>query len=908
MSENTEPQTTVQKSPRGPIEAQAMDVSLDEELGEDVPLASRCYMSNTKEIKLVPEQLAGYTCRWIHFASDNPSFDQFSTMVDDLMREYGDEERRVVQDGLRRFRGQNEVRGSYGPAFRPEFATFQSDASQNDDNWFDDGKGCQYSHDIPAFYSLPTIHFEATLDNSESSPPFTIVKPCASPPPSPISFSSSSDNSSVSSSISSYSSHNSSVSSSLSSSSPSPRPPTLGMLPLSSSAPSLPPVSLGISSPPALMPSSSTPPPQTAGLPPPLPTSSSKRRGFFSWAVHAAMTPTSTLEVHHAEMETHRTRSLLQYSYRFDKDPRGQEKRLLSNDLSEVSMEPIVHETWCLVVDKRNLVTVLRLAGGEIWPMGVHTSSSLFDKVPNCLRVAAWDYFHFQSHLGDLDGWTEFLRSFPGFSMLLLSGFAIFGILNDLISAAIPLVWIPAYVPRILPYLIMGRDVGLSLVLKVMSVVFTCLRAHRYHRTRGKGFHRVIRLFTKFLSYLGCYVGSPSLELCSPTLSQHINHWIEVEEKIRSQEEPPEEVFKALRSLWIIVIHFSMNFYAAPDGKVYRLNVHCAERRMIHIIRKGDKLLAHKIAAVENLERQLGVAIANIESVNQCENREMLRSIHRSAGCPAMSCMLRMCTITTPTRFVIASRDIGDLYARWIAQEEYLMRDSVTQSLVYLISSTEDELRILKGILKSQQKVIGQVARSYAKALVARHENRLDSLTTMRDWADRSNNSRSKTTSRKCPTKTCDGHNTDTPTNTKQGDDGTFQALLDSLQRRAHLKYDILMSEIERHEEAIARLKAQSALLISMKTERQGVAIFGFTLVTIIFLPLSFVTSYFGMNTSDIRDMEKGQSLFWTIAGPLTFFFLFISWLIARRGPTWKIYRQRKRLRDVEDWKWRYRD
>ncbi|KAM7209806.1 hypothetical protein V8F06_014813 [Rhypophila decipiens] len=152
MSENTKPQTTVQKSPGGLIEAQVMDVSLDGELGEDVPLASRCYMSNTKEIELVPEQLAGYTCRWIHFASANPSFDQFSTIVDDLMREYGDEERRVVQDGLRRFRGQKEVRGSYGPTFRPEFAKFQPDESQNDDNWFNDGESCQYSHDIPAFY------------------------------------------------------------------------------------------------------------------------------------------------------------------------------------------------------------------------------------------------------------------------------------------------------------------------------------------------------------------------------------------------------------------------------------------------------------------------------------------------------------------------------------------------------------------------------------------------------------------------------------------------------------------------------------------------------------------------------------------------------------------------------------
>ncbi|KAF2809040.1 uncharacterized protein BDZ99DRAFT_533424 [Mytilinidion resinicola] len=52
--------------------------------------------------------------------------------------------------------------------------------------------------------------------------------------------------------------------------------------------------------------------------------------------------------------------------------------------------------------------------------------------------------------------------------------------------------------------------------------------------------------------------------------------------------------------------------------------------------------------------------------------------------------------------------------------------------------------------------------------------------------------------------------------------------------------------------------------------EDHGKAILVFTLVTIIFLPLSFVTSYLGMNTIDIRNMENKQSLFWEIALPLT--------------------------------------
>lgn len=52
--------------------------------------------------------------------------------------------------------------------------------------------------------------------------------------------------------------------------------------------------------------------------------------------------------------------------------------------------------------------------------------------------------------------------------------------------------------------------------------------------------------------------------------------------------------------------------------------------------------------------------------------------------------------------------------------------------------------------------------------------------------------------------------------------------------------------------------------------EDHGKAILVFTIVSTIFLPLSFVSSYMGMNTSDIRDMEPSQALFWQAATPFT--------------------------------------
>ncbi|EKG14464.1 Mg2+ transporter protein CorA-like/Zinc transport protein ZntB [Macrophomina phaseolina MS6] len=58
--------------------------------------------------------------------------------------------------------------------------------------------------------------------------------------------------------------------------------------------------------------------------------------------------------------------------------------------------------------------------------------------------------------------------------------------------------------------------------------------------------------------------------------------------------------------------------------------------------------------------------------------------------------------------------------------------------------------------------------------------------------------------------------------------------------------------------------------LVNMRLEDHGKAILVFTIVTVIFLPLSFVTSFFGMNFSDIRDMDQTQRLFWIVAASVT--------------------------------------
>jgi hypothetical protein len=63
--------------------------------------------------------------------------------------------------------------------------------------------------------------------------------------------------------------------------------------------------------------------------------------------------------------------------------------------------------------------------------------------------------------------------------------------------------------------------------------------------------------------------------------------------------------------------------------------------------------------------------------------------------------------------------------------------------------------------------------------------------------------------------------------------------------------------------------------------DRQEAAIYAFTIVTIIFLPISTVASVFGMNTNDVRNMGQSQWLFWAVALPLTTLVIVVSLFAA---------------------------
>lgn len=82
------------------------------------------------------------------------------------------------------------------------------------------------------------------------------------------------------------------------------------------------------------------------------------------------------------------------------------------------------------------------------------------------------------------------------------------------------------------------------------------------------------------------------------------------------------------------------------------------------------------------------------------------------------------------------------------------------------------------------------------------------------------------------------------------------------------------------------RLVNRTIQLVNIRLEDHGKAVLVFTIVTIVFLPLSFVASYLGMNTYDIRNMTKSQSLFWIVAGSLTAGTVSLAMILAFYGGT----------------------
>jgi Mg2+ and Co2+ transporter CorA len=99
------------------------------------------------------------------------------------------------------------------------------------------------------------------------------------------------------------------------------------------------------------------------------------------------------------------------------------------------------------------------------------------------------------------------------------------------------------------------------------------------------------------------------------------------------------------------------------------------------------------------------------------------------------------------------------------------------------------------------------------------------------------------------------------------------------------------LRQLEMREKEIENMKTRSRFLkeqvkqtIEILEEDHGKAIRVFTIVTLFFLPLSFVSSFLGMNTADMRDMSNNQWLFWATGIPVTIFVLALAYIYGYKG------------------------
>lgn len=76
--------------------------------------------------------------------------------------------------------------------------------------------------------------------------------------------------------------------------------------------------------------------------------------------------------------------------------------------------------------------------------------------------------------------------------------------------------------------------------------------------------------------------------------------------------------------------------------------------------------------------------------------------------------------------------------------------------------------------------------------------------------------------------------------------------------------------DFSRYAQQAEYLTEMVAYKMESTKDKQENAVYAFTIVTIIFLPLSAIAGIFGMNTNDIRDLDQSQWLYWVVALPVT--------------------------------------
>lgn len=219
---------------------------------------------------------------------------------------------------------------------------------------------------------------------------------------------------------------------------------------------------------------------------------------------------------------------------------------------------------------------------------------------------------------------------------------------------------------------------------------------------------------------------------------------------------------------------------------------------------------------------------------------------------------------------------LSDRYASYLGHLQYRLHRSPNTKLVMDLLQVQEELNIIISIMEQQIELVARLQDSIQPG-----RNRRLSHTSIKPYHQR-------------PTGTIPPADIATYRQMSFSNlsDPTAQ-LLENLQREYA---DIV--DLRENSNALINRTIQ---LVNIRLEDHGKAILVFTIVTIVFLPMSFISSFFGMNFADIRDMERTQGLFWIVAGSLTtgtvafsVFLAFYGGAIMEWFVTWREKRERK--------------
>lgn len=99
---------------------------------------------------------------------------------------------------------------------------------------------------------------------------------------------------------------------------------------------------------------------------------------------------------------------------------------------------------------------------------------------------------------------------------------------------------------------------------------------------------------------------------------------------------------------------------------------------------------------------------------------------------------------------------------------------------------------------------------------------------------------------------------------------------------RIRLHLEDTISHFENLKNFAAEAESTLTNSISVRNEGNSKAIFIFTTITVIFLPLTFISGFFSMNLTDLKDPHHSSGHFWAIAVPVTIA-VFVACLIMVR-------------------------